>query len=394
MKRINISRMLSPVIPALMMLIITGCGHDSVKVYHVETNETVTPPVPPAPVQATTPSSEMPMTMPAGLPTPDHSGLAPLKYTLPAGWKEKELTQMRVASFSADENGKQADVSVIPMGGMAGGDAANVNRWLGQVGQPRVTEDEVTKMAEKVAVGDQTAELYDMAGTAPGSSDAQRILAVALHRDDMVWFFKMTGDAALVEAQKPAFLSFLKSVEFGGPMASSTTAAPDMSQLPPSHPPIGGMSPAATAEPAGNKPVWDVPAGWQEGPLTQFLVAKYVITGAGDAKAEVNVSPLDRDRADLTSNVNRWRGQLGLAPTTSDEVAKLATIDASGARGSVVELSGTDMRSNKQASLVGVMLPLGSQTWFYKLMGDPEIVAQQKDVLIKFVQSAKYPDVH
>jgi hypothetical protein len=28
------------------------------------------------------------------------------------------------------------------------------------------------------------------------------------------WFFKMTGDAPLVEAQKEAFLEFVKSVKF------------------------------------------------------------------------------------------------------------------------------------------------------------------------------------
>ncbi len=50
---------------------------------------------------------------------------------------------------------------------------------------------------------------------APGSGDAERILGVILHRDDTAWFFKMTGDADLVEKQKPAFIAFLKSVEFG-----------------------------------------------------------------------------------------------------------------------------------------------------------------------------------
>ena len=33
-------------------------------------------------------------------------------------------------------------------------------------------------------------------------------------RDDVAWFFKMTGDDALVAEQKPAFVEFLKSVSF------------------------------------------------------------------------------------------------------------------------------------------------------------------------------------
>ncbi|MDR3458026.1 MAG: hypothetical protein P4N60_11310 [Verrucomicrobiae bacterium] len=394
MKNISSSRILPLAASALLWLAITGCGRDTVKVYHVDTNETTTVAVPPAPVApaAATPSGVMPSTMPAGLAAPDNSGLPALKYTLPAGWQEKALTQMRVASFSVADNGKQADVSVIPMGGMAGGNLANVNRWRGQVGQQPTDEDTIQKMTEKIVIAGQDADLFDIAGTSPGSGDAERIIASVLHKDDTAWFFKITGDADLVEKQKPAFIAFLKSIDFGAPAAA---AAPmDMSQLPPSHPPIGGMSPAMAAAPAGDKPVWEVPAGWQEGPLAQFLVAKYLIAGAGGAKAEVNVSSLAGDGGGLAPNVNRWRAQLGLAPATADDLAKFATIDASGVKATVVEFSGTNPRTSKPATLIGVILPLGGQTWFYKLMGDAEVVAQQKDALMKFVQSAKYPDAH
>jgi hypothetical protein len=61
---------------------------------------------------------------------------------------------------------------------------------------------------------------------------------------------------------------------------------------------------------------------------------------------------------------------------------------------SSIELSGTDVRTGKPARLVGIVVPQNGQTWFYKLMGDPDIVAQQKDAFTKFVQSAKYPDAH
>jgi len=40
---------------------------------------------------------------------------------------------------------------------------------------------------------------------------------------------------------------------------------------------------------------------------------------------------------------------------------------------------------------VGVVLPLNGQTWFYKLMGDKDVVLQQIPAFIQFVQSAKYP---
>jgi len=370
---------------ALVLLLVTaGCGRDDVKVYKVDSSDAVATAPPPAAPAA---PGAMPANMPEGLPAPDNSGLPKLKYTLPGGWKEKALTQLRVASFEISENGKAADVSVIPLNGPAGGDTANVNRWRGQVGQSPLDEMELKKSAEPAQVGDKTADLYDITGTATGSGDAERIIGTILHTEETTWYFKMTGDAALVEAQKPAFLAFLKSVEFQNPAAP---AAMDLTQLPASHPAIPGMAPGTPAA-ATDKPAWTVPADWKEGELMQFLVARYLIQGAGDASAAVNVSELDGTGGGLLPNLNRWRAQLGQPPIADDDAAKLPTIDASGAKGLLADFKGTDARTGKPARLIGVVLPLNGQTWFYKLMGDPNLVGQQKDPLIKFIQSAQYP---
>lgn len=399
MKRFALSNVLPLAAASLMMFAAAGCGRDGVKVYHVDTNDTTTP-LPPAAGTTTMPSA-----MPAGLPVPDRSNQPALKYTLPAGWQEKPASEMRVASFNVPGDGKEADVSVIPLGGMAGGDFANVNRWLGQVGQKPITEDQLPKLAEKVEVAGQPADLYDLAGASLGSGDAERILATILHRDDTAWFFKMTGESDLVEKNKPAFIAFLKSVEFIGQPAPAAMDM-NMSQLPPSHPPIAGMSlgsqnslipsPNQTViggfNSGGNdKPTWTVPAGWQPGPLEQFLVAKYIIAGTGDLKAEVNVSSLAGDGGGLLANVNHWRAQLGQPPVTEADITSLPTIDISGSKATEVDISGKDPRTGKATELVGVVFPLGDQTWFYKLMGDVDVVAQQKEALVKFVESAKYP---
>jgi len=382
--KFSITRKLWPVtLGTVLIITAAGCGRDGVKVYHVSDTDTASPAAPPAVA-----AGAMPMTMPGGLPAPDNSGLPSIQYTMPAGWEKKAPSAMRVASFGVAQDGKSADVSVIPMGGMAGGNLANVNRWRGQVGLGLVDEAAVQKMTEKVTIAGQDAELFDIEGT--GSN---RIIASVLNREDTAWFFKITGDAALVEAQKTAFVAFLKSVSFGAPTAAAAPV-PDMGQLPASHPPIGGMTSAAqvpTAD-AGGKPTWTVPAGWQEAPLTQFLIAKYAITDTAGAQAAVNVSSLAGDGGGLLANVNRWRGQLGLAPASDADLAKLPTIDASGIKATLIEFSGTS--AGKPAQLVGVVLPLGGQTWFYKLMGDAGVVTPQKEAFIKFVQSAKYPDAH
>ena len=162
----------------------------------------------------------------------------------------------------------------------------------------------------------------------------------------------------------------------------------NMGELPASHPPIGDVSGASSSD-TGVKPMWTVPAGWQPGPPSAFLVGKYVI-GSGDATADVNISSAGIGGG-LAANVNRWRGQLGLPASTDISTTPL---EVSGGRADLVDLSGTDARSGKPARLIGVMVSQGTQTWFYKLMGDPGIVAQQKDAFTQFIQSAKYPDAH
>lgn len=371
----------------VLLTLAAGCNRDGVKVYKADSSDTAPPPPPPA---ATSTPGAMPAAMPPGVAAPDDASLPKLAYAAPDGWKEKPATQFRVASFDISENGKTAEVSVVPLGPASGTDTANVTRWRGQVGQPPADDAELQRLAEPVMVGDKPASLYDIAGTTSSDSGTQRILGVILHTDQATWYFKMMGDSELVEKNKPAFVAFLKSVQFQASQASAAPPAMDMSQLPASHPPIAETTATAPAAPA-DKPLWMVPSDWKEGELTEFLTARYIIHGNGDETAAVNVSRLDGDGGGLLANINRWRGQLGQPPITDDDAAKLPTMDASGAKGTIADFTGADARSGKPARLIGVILPLDGQTWFYKLMGDPDLVARQKDLFINFVQSAKYP---
>jgi len=321
-----------PATTLLLVAVLTGgCGRGEIKVYRVP--------------KETVPQAEMPSGH------PDHA--APqLKWQKPEGWQELPAGEMRVASFKvAGQDGRQADVSVIPLPGGAGGDFSNVNRWRGQVGLPPVSEEELKKLAQPVEVAGQAAALYEQDGKGAGGAPT-RILAVIQHREGTAWFFKMTGDSELVAQQKPAFVAFLKSFQFAAGEAAATEPADD------------------------GKPQWTVPAGWKEVSGGQFLVAKFMVDGAA-----VNVSSSAGDGGGLTANVNRWRKQLGLGELAGDEVAK--SVKTSGPV-SFVEMSGPN------ASLVGAIVLRPGRAWFYKLMGDAPVVAAQKDAFIKFVQGVKY----
>jgi hypothetical protein len=320
----------------------------------------------------------------------------PEKSNLPEGWTATPPGQMRVASFAVQgDGGKKADVSVIPLPGAAGGVFANVNRWRGQVGLPPASEDEVKKMAEPVQISGQPAELYDIAGKNSSSGEPERILASIQERDGMAWFFKMTGDDGLVAKQKPAFIAFLKTFDASAvsPASGMASSLPPsgMGELPPGHPDIGNSLAGGGEVSHEGQPKWEVPSGWQEVPAEQFLVAKFIVTGNTGAKAAVNVSDLAGDGGGVTANVNRWRKQLGMSDISEAEIIKLASsVDVAGGKATLVDLSGTDARSGQPSQMVGVIVPQGGQTWFYKLMGDPKVVAAQKETFTKFVETVKY----
>ncbi len=140
----------------------------------------------------------------------------PLKYSLPAGWQEKPLSTMRLASFNAPgPNGKSADVSVVSLSGMAGGDLANVNRWRDQVKLGPIDEQALAQAAEHIQANGHDYLVVDLASAAPigDPPEKQRIIAAILDENERSWFIKMTGDDVAVAAQKSAFTDFLRSLK-------------------------------------------------------------------------------------------------------------------------------------------------------------------------------------
>lgn len=362
----------------LCAALLGGCDRGDVQVYKVAKEHPEVQPM------AADPSGAPPMGRPETASAPPS-----LKWQLPPGWEEVPPGEIRLASFKVQgQEGKTADVSIIPLPGLAGTDLDNVNRWRGQVGLPPVTAEELPKLATPVEITGQQAQLYDQAGKLAASGEKGRILAALMRHEGVAWFFKMTGDDALVEQQKPVFVGFLQSLSF--------VAAPP-AELPPSHPPIGDMSnaappPASAASARPDKPAWQVPAGWQEVPGGDFLAAKFLITGADKAQAAVNVSVSPGDGGGVVGNVNRWRRQLGLAELSEGDIKKLVTpVESPAGKGVLADLTGTDAKTGQKARLVGVILPQASQTWFYKLMGNEQVVGREREAFTQFVQTAKYP---
>lgn len=123
----------------------------------------------------------------------------------PAGWKREAGSGFRVATYHL---GGDAECSVISLGGAAGGDLANVNRWRGQLGQGNVTSLDGLSSSVSTPVGKALVVAFD----GDGEHKGKRLVGAIVFVDDVSWFFKLTGPKGAVEQAKPGLLKLLGSL--------------------------------------------------------------------------------------------------------------------------------------------------------------------------------------
>lgn len=146
----------------------------------------------------------------AGTTVPTASDASALTWTAPAAWTAKPLGAMRKGSFAVKGNGAEADLGITAFPGDTGGLHANLNRWRGQVGLPAASPAELDATLLHLDGQGVHFEVIDLVGT--GNAPVRMLGAITSHGGNS-WFFKLMGPDALVAAEKPAFLEFLKTVK-------------------------------------------------------------------------------------------------------------------------------------------------------------------------------------
>src|SRR5215471_6964430 len=145
-------------------------------------------------------------------------GLAPTAQTAvttPPNWEAQPLSQMRQASFLAKgDNGAVADISFVSLGSAAGNVLENVNRWLGQLGQPPITDEKLGEIAQRLHTSLGDVAIVDLAALPDNADPARdsRVIAAMVTTANSTLFFKMRGNADLVEAQKGDFIKWVGAV--------------------------------------------------------------------------------------------------------------------------------------------------------------------------------------
>jgi hypothetical protein len=126
---------------------------------------------------------------------------------------------------------------------------------------------------------------------ASASAEAtDRMLAAILPDGDKAWFFKIVGPLTEVDERADKIAEFFASVR------------------------------VAAGKP---RPDWQLPDGWVEQPGSGMRVATITIPSSGKPlELSVTSLPWTDTQAELLSNVNRWRGQLQLAPIDPSGLAE------------------------------------------------------------------------
>ena len=147
---------------------------------------------------------------------PVSNGAKKINVTPPDGWTPSEGSSMRAASFSiAGPDGATADVSVVPIPGDSGSLLDNVNRWRAQLKLAPLASADDPALGKKDEIPAGEIFISQMTSTEPILNGKNVAIASAiLKRPGMTWFFKITGDASVVQANLGKFATFVRSTTF------------------------------------------------------------------------------------------------------------------------------------------------------------------------------------
>jgi hypothetical protein len=147
--------------------------------------------------------------------------------------------------------------------------------------------------------------------------------------------------------------------------------------------------PAAAVEPPeapGAALQWQLPKGWterREGSGMRYATLVVPVEG----KLDVSVTVLPGDAGGELANVNRWRGQIGLAPF--DEAALAASRrPVTAPAGKVGTWDFASEGADRRRTIAG-LLSAGGSSWFLKMTGDAEAVASARADFLRLLATLR-----
>ena len=257
------------------------------------------------------------------------------RWELPGQWRMMPASGMRFATILPDPQRDDVELTVIPLpidGDPEQAILANINRWRGQLNLSPIDQSQLSATTEAIPLEGLTAVFVDLVSENRSGGDA--------------------GQAS----GRPE------------PQPKREGAAPERSGL-----------------------EFEPPEGWQTAPLvisrggiTIRHEAAFEIT-SGDRRLEFTLDRLPA-AGSLLQNVNRWRNQIGLEQIGAQELTQATRkVEVGGVTADFVELIGD------REAILGVIVVRDDSAWYFKLRGDKELAAREKEKFLSLAQSVKFP---
>ena len=249
-----------------------------------------------------------------------------IEWTVPDDWSEEHGDERFEAVLRYAGTGMPLPIAIMQLGGPLAKDVrANLDRWRKQLDLDEIGADELKKFQNNIRVDGDKATRVDFTG--PGAGKGVRRFETA------------------------------------------TPAAPPRRPF-----------------------TFTKPKDWEELPAEAVAgIPREAVfrVGQGERTAQTTVLRLNGVGGGALANVNRWRGELGLAPAKEDQLRQdLRSLDTASGRAEYVELTGRD-RTEERATL-GAWIAHGGQTWFITMKGPADLVRSHKPAFEAFVKSFRF----
>jgi hypothetical protein len=137
---------------------------------------------------------------------------------------------------------------------------------------------------------------------------------------------------------------------------------------------------------SGDGVSWELPEGWKLDDKPAAMRFATILVPAEPKPLQLTVSRFPGDVGGTLANINRWRMQIGLPSVGEADLAKeVKDVETGGGKAGLADMENPQTKQR----LIGVILPAGEQTWFFKLTGPSSAVGPHKEKLTTFLKSVK-----
>ncbi len=135
---------------------------------------------------------------------------------------------------------------------------------------------------------------------------------------------------------------------------------------------------------------WEAPTQWAQQPETAMRLAGFKVKSKKNT-VDITIVTLSGEAGSLLANINRWRGQIELAPITEIE-AEQSVHEYKTSKQTFKRIFIQNTQTKKAIDVS--ILQLGADTYFFKAMGSLDDVMAVKSELDRFLDTVKPHEHH